>query len=317
MISTIVQYAGSNTLLQQSTLPVTLPALASFRDLPLARVDAAAAVGLNDAGLLALTGPAGARSGFTVTVAAMGSRCGALRANSTSWGLAAGAFAYSARFDAATGAAMHSFACANCFVDELSQLELVLDASCQSLHMTVAAAGVAGGISSASVHVANEAAPGLPALTSAAATVALALEVVQDSVGGAKPRAGDGLVLGGRSAAGYVALPATGVVTVQQAATVTSASVAAGALTLTLMLPAQPAYTLYALSPVLSLVALFSSLAAWLTLLGAGSIALYAHERGSNLARRLGCFACGGESEGEGKGEGRVRGKGVLPMPPA
>jgi sugar lactone lactonase YvrE len=314
MLSTVVQYAGSNTLLQQSTLPVTLPALASFRDLPLARVDDAAAAGLNDTGLLALTGPVGARSGFSVTVAAMGSRCGVLRANSTSWSLVAGAFVYSVRFDAATGAALHSFACANCFVDGLSQLELALDASCQSLLVTVAAAGVAGGVSSASIHVANEAAPGLPALASAAATVALALEVIQDSVSGAKPRAGDGLLLGGRSAAGYVAMPATDVATVQQDATVTAASSAEGAMTLTLALPAQPAYTLYALSPILSLLALFSSLAAWLTLLGAGSIALDAHERGASLARRLGCLARerGGKGEKGGESESRGRGKGAL-----
>lgn len=42
------------------------------------------------------------------------------------------------------------------------------------------------------------------------ATFPLVLEVIQDGVSGAAPRAEDGLVLGGRSSAGYLALASGG-----------------------------------------------------------------------------------------------------------
>ena len=298
MISTVVQYAGSNTLLQQSTLPMLLPGLASFKDLPLAHVSSSAAAGLDDAALLALTGPVGAGSGFAITVATMGTRCGALRGGGTSGfsaSLASGAFSYSSHFNSSTGAALHSFSCARCFVDELSQLAFALDASCQSLLVTVAAASAGGGVSSSSIYVTNAAAPGQTLLASVTATIPLALEVIQDGVGGATPRDSDGLVLGGRSAAGLVALAATSVASTQAATALDT-----GTLTLTLSLPVQTAYTLYALSPILSLLALFSSLAAWLTLLGVGAIVLDLHERGEKLGRHLGLIS---RTEGGNEGE--------------
>ena len=284
MISTTVQYAGSNTQLQQSTLPVTLPALASFRNLPLVAVDPDVAAGLTDAALLALAGSSGARSGFVLTVAAMGTRCGALRGNISA--LAAGTFVYSSSFDSATGAVLHRFLCANCFVDELSQLTIALDASCQAVLLTLAAASAGGGLSSSSVYVTNPAAPGLPLLASIAATFPLVLEVIQDGVAGAAPRDGDGLVLGGRSGAGFIALPATGV-----AGTAGVSSSDTGVLSISLALPLQTSYTLYLLSPLLSLLALFSSLAAWLTLVDSGSLLLNLHERAAYVGRRCGLLA--------------------------
>jgi len=137
--STLIQYAGSNVFMQTSLVPVTLAALRSYADLPLTRADAGAASGLSDDALLALVGPGGAGAGFVVTLAATGSRCGALRPLGTPGGnvsslappsapvggfgavptraplaaggalaeLAAGSFAYSARFEPSTGAALH------------------------------------------------------------------------------------------------------------------------------------------------------------------------------------------------------------------
>lgn len=269
MASTVAQYRLSNTLLLQSSLPVTLPALDSFADLPHARVTADVAAGISDAALLALTAPGAPGAGFVVTVATMGARCATLRGNAST--LTAGAFAYAGAADAATGAAHHTFTCARCFVDQLSRLTLVFDASCQTFAITIAAASASGGVSAASAHVANAAAPGAPGLAAVGVTFPLVLEVVSDAVGGAAARESDGLVLGGRSVAGFVALPAEDA----------SGAVGAGGeapVTLTIALPLQQSFTLYALSPVLSPLGLLSAIAAFLGLLGAGNALMNARD---------------------------------------
>lgn len=112
MAATVVQYRGSNTLLQKSSLPVTLDALAAFADLPLSALAASAAAGVSDPALLALTGPGVAGTGFVLTIATMGSRCGNLPGNWTTK-LVAGRFAYESFFDSSTGAARHVFSCAS------------------------------------------------------------------------------------------------------------------------------------------------------------------------------------------------------------
>ena len=292
MASTLVQYRSSNVLLAQSALPVTLTALASLGDLPPARLAPSASAGHTDAVLRNFSSPAAPGTGFAVSISTMGGNCGALHSNASR--LTSGAFVYTQTFDAATGAARHTFLCPACIPDALSMLTLAFDASCQVFAVTVVAAGAGGGLSSTAAYVANSAPPGAPAMGAVAAAFPLVLEAVQDGVGGAVPRESDGLVLGGRSVRGLVALPATGVESTTEVAV-------AGSVVLTILLPLQPTYTLYALSPIMSNISLLSALIAFVGFLGMGRLVQIAHEAEEwvdmGCCRRLMC----------------ARGKGVEP----
>lgn len=150
IIFTVLQFLGSNTLLQQSVLPLTLASAASFKYLPLAQVAPGVAEGIIDPALLALIGPGGPGSGFSVTVMAMGSKCGTLydgtemTASSIS-----GNFTYSSEFNATSCLARHVFVCRTCSLNILSVMKVTLHASCgRSTVVTVAAVGAGGGASS-------------------------------------------------------------------------------------------------------------------------------------------------------------------------
>lgn len=282
MISTSLQFAYVNVLLQKSALPATLPAMASFASLPLKPVATIVSAGINDPALLELVEPSRAGTGFVVTVATMGSRCGALR-GSISADLYKSNFSVTSHFNATTGAARHTFYCPDCFVNGLSRLNLALDASCQSLLITIVAAGVGGGFSSSSIYSTNSAAPGQPLPASVFVSFPLVFEVIQDGVAGAPPRSSDSLITGGRSAAGYIALAALDKPTVVFGATAADT----GTVNITIALPLQASYTLYQLSPILSYILLFSSLTAWLGLLGAGRVVMYLVDQGKALKLKL------------------------------
>jgi hypothetical protein len=249
MAATLVQYAKSNVLLQESSLPVTLQRVSSYALLPLTpraaahfadpAVNALSAAAATDAATDALSWQkrtdvyadfgsvhpgASQPASLAVAVATMGRRCGTLAGTWASL-LLAGNFSYARHFDNATGAALHTFTCVRCFVDELSQLSFVLDSSCQSLSVTLAAAGVGGGISVASAYALATKA------SQSQVTFPLVLEVIQDEVIGTASSS-DGLVLGGRSAAGYLVLPTAGL----QSSTTSAASSGTVALTIHLTL---------------------------------------------------------------------------------
>lgn len=282
MSSTIVSYVGSNSQLLQSSLPLTLGALKSFGELPLAPLAALTRGDINDGGLLALTGPRSSGSGFAITVTTMGTRCGKLVGNWTSE-LTFGVFSYASSFDASTGASRHVFTCSKCFVDGLSMISFSLDASCQSLSATLAAASVGGGLFASSVYVANPAIPGESHLSSIAVPFPLVLEVIQDTYGGAPCRDSDGLVLGGRSAAGYIALASSEMSTVSAPGDASSSS---STVEVTISIPLQPLYTRYDLSPKVSLLGLFSGLASFISLTGLGSILLSLHEKAKDIIKK-------------------------------
>ena len=131
-----------------------------------------------------------------------------------------------------------------------------------------------------------------------AVTFPIALEVIQDSVSGAAPRPGDGLVLGGRSVAGYSVSPSS-TVTVKNLFDYDSVALYCY---IDISLSVQSSYTVFNLSPLLTPIALLSSLVAFLTLLDSGSIALDLHARAAALLRRLGLLRPEAGAGGSGGG---------------
>ena len=233
-----------------------------------------------DAVLAALL-PAASRAqgGVTVTVRTQGALCASPLPNGTSWGLASGAFTLASAWDAATGAAVHTLTCPTCFFSPVSYLTLSFDGSCQSYSLSVAAVGVAGGVTTSTALIAPPAlpasgagagaagaAPAAATLTAASITVPLSLEVIQDSVKGAARD--DGLVVGGRSAAGLVAGAVTAIS--PTLATTTATAAARAPVAITVYLPLSSVYAQNTLTPIMSLVGLASACAAWLGLLGIG-----------------------------------------------
>ena len=274
MVSSVVTYNTSNTLLVQSSLVLTPAATSAFALLPLSPSSVLpGAPGSYDAGLAALLAPSSSKTaamgGVAIAVRTHGSRCGVIWPNATTWSLPSGAFTSASTFDAATGAAVHTFTCAKCFFSQLSYLTMALDSSCQTFAVTVAAVGVAGGVtvSAAKFSASSAASP----LAAAAMTVPVSLEVIQDAVAGVA-RAGESFVQGGRSAAGFVASAVAGVTLTP----VTAASTAP--VTVTIYLPLKDVYALASLSPIMTLFGLASACAAWLGLIGTGGVLKTAHK---------------------------------------
>ena len=277
IVSTIIQYALSNSLLQQSLLTLTPTLLDSFSSLP----PAFASVSVDDKTLIGLTSVCGS-SGFLITIGAMGLKCGAPLSIRHELGF--GNFSrniYS--LNESTGLAFHTFCCSNCIPDVLSTFSATFDASCQSLVVSVAAVNAGGGVSVSSVHVSRDNAFGSPLIESISATFPIALEVVQDNVFGSAPRLSDNLVLGGRSVSGLVVLPQSTYSTKHYDSEVNDIG---NVITITASIPIQPSYTLYLLLPVMTLLQLFSSLSAWLSLIGLGATLLFIHNKiVSNLVK--------------------------------
>ena len=221
-----------------------------FGELPLTAAAEAAAADP------ALSPPALA-SGVAVTVATQGPRCGSLRRASAA-GIG-GNWSMGVQVDAATGAAQHTLRCPQCTLSDLAAFVLEFDPLCPAFVVTAAAVGVAGGVSASTLAFYGE--PPL-VLQAAEASFPATLEVLQDAVY-AKPRPADGLVVGGRSAAGY-SLESAGLVGA------TRANSSAGSVTITVKLPLKMLYSRFDFLPLMSVLSLFSAMAAWLSLISSG-----------------------------------------------
>lgn len=274
IVSTVIQFALSNSLLQQSLLTLTPASLESFSSLP----PATATVSADDKTIEGLTSASVCGgSGFIITIGAMGPKCGAPLSVNFESGF--GNFSKSIfSLNSTSGMAFHTFCCNNCLPKVLSSFSATFDASCQSLVISVAAVNAGGGISISSVHVSRDNAFESPLIESISATFPIAFEVVQDNVFGS-PRSSDNLVLGGRSVSGLVVLPQS---TYSSEMFDSQINDIGNVIKITAYLPIQPNYTLYLLLPVMTLLQLFSSLAAWLSLIGIGATLLFIHNKIAN-----------------------------------
>ena len=263
MASTVVQYATSNIVTSQGELSVYISTLASARALPLQVAASAppAAAGAH-VSELAVT------SGLRLTIVTMGPKCAVLVAPPAS-SLFASAWAYTAPAapSSATGAQVtHTFTCDACMPGAASFMQMSFDRSCQAYAISLAAVGAGGGVSLASAYVEGGATT-QPLLTGVAVAFAVDMQVIQDSVGGAA-RASDGLVVGGRSALGFVVKELAAAPTL----TLGDANVDAGSVSLSLTIALQPLYAVTTLAPKLTQLQLFAALAAWASTFGAFAI---------------------------------------------
>lgn len=259
MATTVVQFIYANSLLQQSGLPLSLPLIKKLVQLPQTQLSSEVAAGMETFTLPDL-------QGFQVTVfSSSGQLCSNVVGGNITFSLASGVFVPRYYFNYSTGLSFLTFTCASCQVNELSQLSFNLDISCQSLVVTVSAVGTAGGLTVSSFFVSSSNSTG-QVMAKVSATFPLGLEVIND-YGGGTALLQDSLVLGGRSSRGLVAVPSTSLSTVFGTPDATSVAVS-------IFFPAQPSYTLYTLTPLVSYIGLFSSLSGLLSLLAAGGLLL-------------------------------------------
>lgn len=263
MAATTAQYNSSNVVLVTSVLPVFLSTISAYVVLPFAQSAAAfTAAGLN----------VGA-TGLIVSVDVMGAQCGVLLGNASTAGLLANVsnvasfvdFAYSVTTDKVSGASRHVFSCPACIPNAFSSLQLAFHPSCQSFVVTLAAVGVGGGVTASSA-VANDI-NGRP-FTSATLTFPVALEVIQDTIGGFLDA--NGVYVDGRSSLG---LSSTGVSGNElDLVSQDDAALEATRLELNFFLAAD--FTRFTLSARMTQLSFASSLAAFLPLFGAGALVL-------------------------------------------
>ena len=302
MSTTLVTYAQANTLLKSSLLPVTRPQLAAYTLLPCQPALPTIFLGFNISSTLSKhLSASGARpnkpgSGISVAIETMGNLCGSLVANSSH--LYKGEFAYTSTVTAATGYSLHFFSCPDCMPDDLAFLSASFDTSCQSFVVSVFATGSGGGVTMTSV---TAVAPGASAMGAADVTFPVILEAIQDTTLGAVPRAADGLVVGARSAVGYLANGAS-------PATIMPLAAGAAAIELTIRLPLVSSFVMNQLTPIMSPGQLAGALAAWLTLLSSGAILLTIHKSVAD-------FKMPGSNKGA-VGGGRDSGEGAAKVAP-
>ena len=246
----------SNNMLVSSLLPTQLGLITSYRSLPRASPNATLASRALWSGTTPLADGSG---GLAVSVRTHGRLCSTVKATSSDTD--AGAFAYSVAFNTTTFEARHDFRCSACSFDALSYVAATFDLSCQSFAVSLTAVGVGGGVTTSQVYI-DSASP----ISAAALSFPLVLQVISDTVSGA-PRAGDGLVVGGRSAAGYAVGGAT-------APVLSAATPGAMSVSLSLSISLQQEYVLYSLTPLLSTVGLVTALTAWSGLLFSFGLAL-------------------------------------------
>jgi len=211
IVTTLSQFLFSNTVVTASSMPLALYERSKFsllRPFDLASAGAATAATVADlAGLLptgtfadrSSGGSGGGVAGIVVSIATAGRLCGQLA--SVKFLTLSGAFTNTSSFDARTGEASHTFVCADCMLDERSELTASFDSSCASFGVTVVSVGAWG-----SVMVSHFAAADASAVS---ASLRFSLEVVQDSVYGSVDA--QGYVQGGRSVYGQFQTSVTNV----------------------------------------------------------------------------------------------------------
>lgn len=145
----------------------------------------------------------------------------------------------------------------------LSYLKAVFDASCQSFAITTSAVGVGGGVSASAAYLTS--AKNFDAVS---VSIPMVLEVIQDQF---EVASDNGIIIGGRSASGFSAGPPSSV-DIKPRATAASTVVS-----VTVNLALEPQYVIHILSAITPPLRLFSLLAAWLSLLGIGTMLLRAH----------------------------------------
>jgi hypothetical protein len=257
MVITVYQFLFSNTLLQTSVLPSTVPLIRNASLLP--RATSPIKGGFNVPVLDDLS------TGLAVSVTFMGPRCGVY--NST-YSLFSGGFVKRSLSTDATNHHVHTFSSTTAIPDGKSFLTLTVDRSCQGFAINVAAIGVGGGLSVVSFvgHNVNT-----QILTSFEATVALGLEIVEDLT------SDRGLI--GRAAVGLVPMDVTNIVP-----TFAAISEYEGTLTISIALPLGQTYRAITLQSLQTPLSLLSALTAYMSLLG---IFHAVYDFGRTIVKRL------------------------------
>ena len=253
--------------------------------------DAAPAGGGGGADVSLAEALGGLSSGLLVSVRASGSRCA--QAYDVAFDLGRGAFRHSVTQDAASGEALHAFACTDCVPHDLSTLRFSLSRECEaSAVLTVSAVGAWGSVTATSQLVGGAALGGGVSMT-----VPVTFAVLQDlswSDYASALQASGMLAAGGKSARGLSVGAAQDLVqTAPPAGADPQAALPLAARTVefVLSLPLQPTYMLATLSLRTSWPGFVSSLVGLAGFVPVGSFAYMVIEASFSLL--LACGACG------------------------
>ena len=273
----VVKFKMSNTIVQQSSMPLTLFEEAKYGLMPNWRQDEAN----NFADLSPLLrlegGNAPLSAGLLITVLTVGKRCST---HSMSFDTVQGMFLNSSASDVATGHALHQFACPDCMVGTLSYLSVSFDASCATFLVVASAVSSHGSVSVASFEASG--------VSSASAIIDMSVEAQLDFEHGTLDA--DGYPSGGRS---YRGLFIQSVSSVASVAYSPATAAAARPTVVRLALTALPQYTLVQFFPNLTVLDLLSSLIGVLGTMSGGALGLAAWQcfvrpaLGSSKARML------------------------------
>lgn len=240
----IHQFRVANTAVQESLLPV------SFADLSSLALVAPALLPGSSSDMQRVV--PGLTSGFSIVLHASGEDCKTLRGSTAS--LFRGQLLHEPFYDAASGAARHTFHCRDCVALAQTKLQFDFESSCSTFVVTAASVGSWGRVAVSSVFVEDSA--------SVEASFALTADVVEDTISGeAHPTYP--VHTGGRSARGW---RVSGGVTSPRVQSFTAP--AAPTTSLLVSLPLEATYIRTILAPRSTVIQLLSSLIGLASILG-------------------------------------------------